>query len=128
MLNHDHSRTARREHRLASSPGARERGRMRRSLEHLPAGKRRELAFVTGVLTSAFAEAISTRKAPELAQGRILKIVLYGSYARGDWVEDPVGRYFSDYDLLVVVDEERLTDVLEFWEGAETRLLSALAA
>lgn len=24
-------------------------------------------------------------------KGRILKIILYGSYARGDWVDDPVG-------------------------------------
>jgi predicted nucleotidyltransferase/HEPN domain-containing protein len=100
---------------------------MRRSLNHLPAGKRRELAFVTEVLTSAFAEAISTRKAPDVTDGQILKIILFGSYARGDWVEDPVGRYFSDYDLLVVVDNEPLTDVLEIWEGAEKRLLSALS-
>ncbi|WP_459874153.1 hypothetical protein, partial [Endothiovibrio diazotrophicus] len=28
-----------------------------------------------------------------------------GSQARGDWVEDLANRYFSDYDLLVVVDE-----------------------
>ena len=46
---------------------------------------------------------------------------------RGDWVEDPVGRYFSDYDLLVVVDREELTDVPEFWARTEQRLLEALA-
>ena len=28
-------------------------------------------------------------------QGRIFKIVLYGSYARGGWVDDPVGGYKS---------------------------------
>ena len=100
---------------------------MRKSLNHLPAGKRHELAYVVEVLTSAFAEAISTRRSPEVAGGQILKIILFGSYARGDWVEDPVGRYFSDYDLLVVVDQEPLTDVLEVWEGAEKRLLSALS-
>ncbi|MGE4307248.1 MAG: HEPN domain-containing protein, partial [Novosphingobium sp.] len=46
--------------------------------------------------------------------------------ARGDWVEDPVGRYFSDYDILVVVDHEDLTDVPEFWAKTETRLLEEL--
>jgi len=29
-------------------------------------------------------------------------------------VDDPVGGYVSDYDLLVVVNDERLTDVLEY--------------
>lgn len=47
-------------------------------------------------------------------KGRILKIILYGSYARGDWVDDPVGGYHSDYDILVVVNNERLNAVAEF--------------
>ena len=101
---------------------------MRSSLDHLPAGKRHELAFVVEVLSQGFAEAIATRDAPDVRDGHILKIILFGSYARGDWVEDPVGRYFSDYDLLIVVDEERLTDVLDIWEAAEKRLLSALSS
>ena len=100
---------------------------MRTSVDHLPAGKRRELAFVIEVLVEEFKREVSTRASPHLKDGEILKIVLFGSYARGDWVEDPVGRYFSDYDLLVVVEKEKFTDVLEFWEGAERRLLSALA-
>ncbi|WP_370541108.1 HEPN domain-containing protein [Brevundimonas sp. BAL450] len=58
----------------------------------------------------------------------MLKVILYGSYARGDWVEDPVGRYFSDFDLLIVVSDENLTDGLEFWEGAEKRLRADLAS
>ena len=90
-------------------------------------GKRRELAFVVEVLVEEFKREVSTRASPHLKDGEILKIVLFGSYARGDWVEDPVGRYFSDYDLLVVVEKEKFTDVLEFWEGAERRLLSALS-
>ncbi|WP_338114972.1 HEPN domain-containing protein [Novosphingobium olei] len=54
--------------------------------------------------------------------------MLFGSYARGDWVEDPVGRYFSDYDLLVVVNHDDLTDIAEFWEATESRLLADLSA
>jgi predicted nucleotidyltransferase/HEPN domain-containing protein len=65
---------------------------------------------------------------PRLRGGKLLKIILFGSYARGDWVEDPIGRYFSDYDLLVVVDREELTDVPEFWSKTEERLLEELAA
>ncbi len=100
---------------------------MANTLDHLPAGKQRELAFVVEILQAGFAEEVAKRSGP-LGQGRILKIILFGSYARGDWVEDPVGRYFSDYDLLVVVDQEKLADPLEFWEGAEKRLLDELSA
>jgi len=97
---------------------------MAKALKSIPAAKRRELDRVVEILTQSFAEATSTRRADRLKNGRILKIILFGSYARGDWVEDPVGRYFSDFDLLVVVDHEDLTDS-DFWRQAEQRLLSA---
>jgi predicted nucleotidyltransferase len=94
----------------------------------LPEGKRRELDFVVQLIRDGFADAIADRKAERLRDGKILKIILFGSYARGDWVEDPVGRYFSDYDILVVVDHEDLTDVPEFWLKTEDRLLDELSA
>jgi predicted nucleotidyltransferase/HEPN domain-containing protein len=100
---------------------------MGNSIDHLPAGKQRELAFVVEVLQESFGEEVAKRSG-SLGRGKILKIILFGSYARGDWVEDPVGRYFSDYDLLVVVDQEKLADPLEFWEAAEKRLLDELSA
>jgi len=101
---------------------------MKVSLDHLPEAKRRELAFVVDVVRAGFDFAIARRTMPALRGGRLLKIILFGSYARGDWVEDPIGRYFSDYDLLVVVDREELTDVPEFWARTEERLLQELAA
>jgi predicted nucleotidyltransferase/HEPN domain-containing protein len=103
-------------------------GSMNKRLDHLPDGKRRELAFVVDVVREGFAHAVAQRTAPRFREGRLLKIILFGSYARGDWVEDPVGRYFSDYDLLVVVDHEDLTDVPEFWAKTEETLLEALAS
>jgi len=90
---------------------------MNRSLDHLPSLKRAELLRVVDVLKASFAEALSTKRADRLKNGRILKIILYGSYARGDWVHDPVGRYFSDFDILIVVDHEDLTDS-EIWDAA----------
>lgn len=101
---------------------------MRMGLDHLPEAKRRELAHVVDVIREGFAFAIARRTMPELRGGRLLKVILFGSYARGDWVEDPVGRYFSDYDLLVIVDREPLTDVPEFWAKTEETLLADLAA
>jgi predicted nucleotidyltransferase/HEPN domain-containing protein len=83
---------------------------------------------VAEVIREGFAEAIAGRRAARFRDGKLLKIILFGSYARGDWVEDPVGRYFSDYDLLVVVDHEDLTDVPEFWLPTEERLLEELSS
>lgn len=101
---------------------------MRSTIDHLPETKVRELAYVVDVIRSGFEAATARRTQARFRGGKLLKIILFGSYARGDWVEDPVGRYFSDYDLLVVVDREELTDVAEFWDKTESRLLSDLAA
>ena len=101
---------------------------MSNSLEHLPEGKRHELAFVVDALRKGFAFATARRTMPKVRGGKLLKIILFGSYARGDWVEDPVGRYFSDFDLLVVVDREELTDVPEYWARTEEKLLEELAS
>ncbi|MDP9424260.1 MAG: HEPN domain-containing protein [Pseudomonadota bacterium] len=100
---------------------------MRSDLDHLPDAKRRELDHVVKLIRDGFAEAIRHRTQPRFRNGKLLKIILFGSYARGDWVEDPVGRYFSDFDLLVVVDHEDLTDVPEFWAETEDRLLAELS-
>ncbi len=101
---------------------------MKTSLDHLPEGKRRELQFVVELIREGFQFAIERRTMPKLRGGRLLKIILFGSYARGDCVEDSVGRYFSDYDLLVVVARKELTDVPEFWARTEDRLIQELSA
>ncbi|WP_454718817.1 HEPN domain-containing protein [Caulobacter segnis] len=101
---------------------------MKTSLIHLPAAKRRELEFVVATLREGFARAIAHRTMPRFRSGKLLKIILFGSFARGDWVEDPKGRYFSDYDILVVVNHDDLTDLEEFWDKADKTLLEALAS
>jgi predicted nucleotidyltransferase/HEPN domain-containing protein len=100
---------------------------MKTSLEHLPETKRRELARVVEILFSEFEEAIAGGTMPHKRMGRILKVVLFGSYARGDWVDDPASGYVSDYDLLVVVNYEKLTEILEYWSKAEDHLLREYA-
>ena len=96
---------------------------MKTSLDHLPEAKRRELARAVEILFSEFEAATAGGHSEHKRDGQILKVILFGSYARGDWVDDPVGGYISDYDLLVVVNNEKLTDVLEFWVGADDHLL-----
>ncbi|WP_367575997.1 HEPN domain-containing protein [Phenylobacterium montanum] len=100
---------------------------MKTSLDHLPEAKRRELSRVVEILFAEFEEAIAGGTQPFKRKGRILKIILFGSYARGDWVEDPKGGYVSDYDLLVVVNSDKLTDPIETWAKADDHLLREYA-
>jgi predicted nucleotidyltransferase len=96
---------------------------MKTSLEHLPDGKRAELTRVLEVLFREFEDV--TKRKGGARQGRILKVILFGSYARGDWVDDRVGGYKSDYDLLVVVNHDDFADVTEYWMDAEAHLEQA---
>lgn len=95
---------------------------MRDQLDHLPQSTQRELTYVVRVLFEEFAAAVRPGTQKWSKQGRIFKIILYGSYARGDWVSDPVGGYQSDYDILIVVNDEHLVG-FEFWSPAEDRLM-----
>lgn len=99
---------------------------MRTDLDHLPAAKRQDLERIVQILFDEFADATRIATQGWKRKGRILKIVLFGSYARGDWVEDAKGGYFSDYDILVVVSDRRLTDTLEFWAKADDHLMRAV--
>lgn len=96
---------------------------MKTDLDHLPGGKQQDLARIVEILFAEFEDATALATQKWKKQGRILKIILYGSYARGDWVADPKGGYYSDYDILVVVNDERLTDPVDYWYKAEDRFL-----
>ncbi|MEO1241031.1 MAG: HEPN domain-containing protein [Pseudomonadota bacterium] len=96
---------------------------MRTDLDHLPERKQRELARVVEILHEEFEDKQKTAASAKRKRGRILKIILFGSHARGDWVEDAKGGYFSDYDLLIIVNDDKLTDMAAYWHGAEDRLL-----
>lgn len=93
---------------------------------HLPARAHRDLARAVEILREEFAKQVARRNARHIREGRILKIILFGSYARGRQVIDPVGRYFSDYDILVIVSHEDLTDAAEYWVQAEDRMVDML--
>ena len=96
---------------------------MKTDLDHLPETKKRELARIVEILFGEFEAAIAGGTMPSKRKGAILKIILFGSYARGDWVDDPIGGYISDYDLLVVVNDDKLTDITDYWSKAEDHLL-----
>lgn len=96
---------------------------MKNDVDHLPEVQRGELERVQGVLMEEFAEAISKATTPSRKNGKILKIILFGSYAREDWVDEPENGYQSDFDLLVIVNHDDLTDIAHYWYVAEDRIL-----
>lgn len=81
---------------------------MKTSLRKLPKRKRDELRIVTDRIRQVVG---------------VDKIILYGSYARGDWVEELGSngyyKYQSDFDLLVIVDEKKLAKKREKWARME---------
>jgi HEPN domain-containing protein/predicted nucleotidyltransferase len=70
---------------------------MKTDLSHLPAHKQAELKAIKEALIPRFAE--------------VEMIILFGSYARGNWVEDQyvdkgiTYEYKSDYDLLIILSK-----------------------
>lgn len=102
---------------------------MRSDIDHLPLAKQRELERVVQILFEEFGEATALATQDWKKKGRILKIILYGSYARGGWVDEPhtAKGYQSDFDLLIIVNDERLTDRVDYWAKAEERLNRELA-
>jgi predicted nucleotidyltransferase len=76
---------------------------MKTALDHLPEKKQTELQRVIEIIREEI---------------NLEMLILFGSYARGDWVEDldPETlqyRYQSDFDLLIVTEPPRQADKIE---------------
>lgn len=102
---------------------------MRTDLDHLPASKQRELERVVQIIFEEFEDALALAQKQWKKKGRIEKIILYGSYARGGWVDEPhtAKGYRSDFDLLIIVNDKRLTERVDYWLKLDDRLIRELA-
>ena len=97
---------------------------MRSDLDHLPPQKQRELERVVAMIFDEFGDALALASNGWKKKARILKVILYGSYARGNWVDEPhtAKGYQSDYDLLIIVNDKRVADRVGYWLKLEERL------
>ena len=72
---------------------------MNKALTHLPEPKQHELRLITDTIVAAYPG--------------VQMVVLFGSFARGDWVDDTYREghitytYKSDYDILVITESKR---------------------
>ncbi|MDR7061617.1 MULTISPECIES: HEPN domain-containing protein [unclassified Sphingopyxis] len=98
---------------------------MKSGIDHLPPHKQRELERVVEIIFEEFEDALALATQGWKKKGRISKIILYGSYARGGWVDEPhtAKGYQSDYDLLIIVNDKRLTDRADYWSKLDDRLI-----
>ncbi|AJQ96046.1 HEPN domain-containing protein [Gynuella sunshinyii] len=94
---------------------------MKTSLDHLPERKQQDIQTIATVLRDAL-DAFQQNKTGSKLNYRILKIILFGSYAKGSWVNDPVNGYVSDYDILVVVNQPAMVEAYELWQAAEDQI------
>ena len=79
---------------------------MKTSISHLPETKQEELKYAVGII---------------LEQVKAEMIILFGSYARGDWVEEPAPDgfhyiYQSDFDLFVLVEDKKVAKKAARWK------------
>ena len=95
---------------------------MRKDVDHLPVVQQEELARVTQILLDEFGVAIARATQPWKKNGKIQAIILFGSYSRTDWVDEPENGYQSDFDILVIASHKDLTDVAEYWYVAEDKI------
>lgn len=91
-------------------------------MNHLPAAQQEELERVKQTLMDEFSIATSRATQPWKKNGRVQNIILFGSYARNDWVDEAASGYQSDFDILVIVSHKDLTDVADYWYIAEDKI------
>lgn len=96
---------------------------MRTNIDQLPQVQQDELARVTQILIAEFEQATQRATQPWRRNGKIYKIILFGSYARDDWVDERANGYQSDFDLLIVVSHRDLTEIADYWYVAEDKIL-----
>jgi HEPN domain-containing protein len=77
-----------------------------RAVAHLPVVKQRQLCVITRIIR---------------AMADVERVVLFGSHARGDWVEDRASGYLSDFDVMVLVREPALAADEALWADCQER-------
>jgi predicted nucleotidyltransferase/HEPN domain-containing protein len=97
---------------------------MKTDLDHLPGHKQRELQRVLDIVHEEFEDATTLGTSQWKRKARIRSVILFGSYARGGWVDErhTSKGYQSDYDLLIIVNHQKPTEHYELWDRLWDRL------
>ena len=99
---------------------------MKTSLDHLPQRKQQDVQTITTLLRNEFSTYLEGKSSVK-ANYRILKIILFGSHAKGGWVDDPANGYISDYDILLIVNDPALVEEYALWRAVEDRIQRSIS-
>ncbi len=94
---------------------------MKNTLNHLPERKQGHIGTLLHIIQDEFDQVVNAATVDEKVCSRILMVVLFGSYAKGTWVDDPKSGFLSDYDVLVILNEPTLADEYKIWHTVEER-------
>jgi len=94
---------------------------MNNNIDHLPTSKQDNLALIVDIIRDEFEQVIGFASGKK-KHSAILKIILFGSYATGKWVNNPAHGYVSDYDILVILNRRELVEEYKIWHTAEDRI------
>lgn len=94
---------------------------MKTSLDHLPEDKQNTIEEIRRVILNEVDEFVAS-KVGKKSLSRVVWVVLFGSYARGDFVESPETGYVSDFDILVIMNRAELVEELGLWHSIEDKV------
>lgn len=99
---------------------------MKTSLDHLPQRKQQDVQTIATLLRNEFGKYLESKSSIK-ANYRILKIILFGSHAKGSWIYDPANGYISDYDILLIVNDPVLVEEYELWRATEDHIQRSIS-
>ncbi len=100
---------------------------MKTSIDHLPESKQQELQIIITLLRDGFDDYVA-HKSRISQDNQIVKIILFGSHAKGNWVDDPENGYLSDYDILLLINGETLVEEYALWNKIEENIQRRITA
>lgn len=96
---------------------------LKSEISFLSRRKQKDLDYIVKTLMTGFASVTGQATLDWKKRGCILKIILFGSHAKNTYVDDRKSGYYSDFDLLVVVNDKRFTDLVDYWETVEDQFV-----
>jgi uncharacterized protein len=93
---------------------------MKTDLDHLPERKQRYVNAISDLIVNNVCQ-LTEYATGKKKLSKITHIILFGSYAKGEFTDDPEHGYTSDYDILVVLNNEFLIEEYGLWNNIQDK-------
>lgn len=89
-------------------------------LGHLPEQKQHHITTIRDLILDSVDDVVK-KSSGKKRDWRVVHIILFGSYAKGSYVDDPANGYISDYDILLVLSHADLVNDVPHWRRVEDK-------